>query len=59
MKNELWNAIQKWHEIEKDLEEQFMKSDNSKEQMDNLRSRLKMINIGSVEMEAKMKEEEA
>lgn len=51
LKDELWAAIQKWHTIEKDLEQQFAKKDTSIDHVQQLKAELDKLNNTKEEAE--------
>ena len=56
MKEELWDSIQKWHHLEKDLESSFLKSDGSMGHVHQLRDELIELRHKNSSLEQQVKE---
>lgn len=54
-KDELWNTINKWHSIEKDLEGQYSKKDNNMEVLHQQREEIQQLQKKCAQLEAECK----
>lgn len=59
LKDELWNAIEKWHSIEKDLEYHYMSGDEQVTVLKDLKVKLEVMKNENIVMEKRMKEDQA